>query len=165
MGKSPEFSPSLHASYCVTVVGSTPVESKCIQDALNGVVDSLKFELRCTLRASDSSFRADVVHAIVFTPGGIAQAMPPDVEAVRAATKPGTCRAYLLVCSGTETLPTAGLLDDFIQRTPTHTPDEIADQIIRFFQEVDNLNRRSTRLAFRDLTCWVPTGSSACFGR
>jgi hypothetical protein len=94
-----------------------------------------------------------VIHAIVFTRASLARATPSDVAAVRSATKPGTCRVYLSVSSGEP--PPAGVnpLDDFIQRTLTNSADAVAQQIIAFFREADDLNRRSTLFGMRDLTC------------
>ena len=60
---------------------------------------------------------------------------------------------YLLIADRTESTPAAGLLDDFIQRSSGHEPDEIATQIAGFFREAESLNRRTTPLALRDKLC------------
>lgn len=145
--------PRSAASFCVTLVGTTPAESDDLEDALHSTGGSLAFEIRREPSAASSSFPAEAIHAIVFTPTSLAQAMPADVDAVRAATKPGTCRVYLLVSPGASSPSGASRLDDFIQRTPTPSSDAIAEQIVGFFREADHLNRRSTLLALRDLTC------------
>jgi len=46
-------------------------------------------------------------------------------------------------------------LDDFIQRSHAHGYAAIAEEIITFFRQEDSLNRLSTSLAFRDMTCLV----------
>jgi hypothetical protein len=47
----------------------------------------------------------------------------------------------------------ASILDDFIQRTPLHSSEGIAEQIIEFFEEADDLNRRDAILGLRDAAC------------
>lgn len=144
--------PSSYASFCVTVVGSTPGESEYLEDALRYAGGTLTFEIKREPNVAGSSFPVEAVHAIVFTPTGLAQATSADVDALRSAMKPGTCRVYLFVCPGASSSGVS-LLDDFIQRTHTHGADSVAEQIIGFFREADDLNRRSSLLHFRDFTC------------
>lgn len=140
-------------SFCATLVGSTPAESDDLEDALRRASGSFTFKMKRVPSASSSCFPVEVTHAIVFTPTSLAGTIAADVDAVRSATKPGTCRVYLLVSLGSLPPPGASPLDDFIQRTPTHGANAVAGQIIAFFREADNLNRRSTLLALRDRTC------------
>ena len=142
-----------YAPFCVTVVGSNPAESVYLETALRRVRGSLPFAIRRVSSVACSTFPVDTIHAIVFTPTSLAQAMPVDVETVRSATKPGTCRVYLFVGPGASPPSSVSLLDEFIQRTPTHGSESIAEQIVAFFREADDLNRHSTLLAFRDFTC------------
>jgi TIR domain len=141
------------ASFCVTLVGFTPAESTDLGDALRRAGGPLTFEIKREPSAAAASFPESVIHAIVFTPIGLSQATPADVDAIRSATKSGTCRAYLSVAPGSVLTPSVGLLDDFIQWTPTHDFVAIAEKVIAFFREADDLNRRSTPLAVRDMTC------------
>jgi len=156
----PEFSdpsfkrfPSSATSFRVTLVGSTPAESADLEDALRRAGGPLTFEVIREPSAAASSFPLEAIHAIVFTPTSLVRATAADVSAVRSATMPGTCRVYLLVPPDSSPPSGASPLDDFIQRTPTHSADAVAGQIIAFFREADDLNRRSTLLGLRDLTC------------
>jgi TIR domain len=147
--------PLSHASFCVTLIGFASVESNNIESALHSAGGSSRFEIRRERSAAGASFPTEVIHAIVFTPRGLSKATAADVDAIRSATKPGTCRVYvyLSVAPGSAPPPGVSCLDDFIQRTPTHGYATIAEQIIAFFREANDFNRRSTPLAFRDLTC------------
>lgn len=153
MNNSATHSSSSGASFRVTLIGSTPAESADLDESLHRVERPLKFETTRAPSAAASSYPAEIVHAIVFTPAGLAAAAPADVDAVRSATRLGTCRVYLLAPVGSLPQSGVGPIDDFIQRTLTHTAGAVADQVIAFFQEADDLNRRSTLLDLRDRTC------------
>ena len=153
MNQSEKHSPISSPNYCVTVIGSTPTEYERLEDALNANSGLARFNMRHELSASLSSFPVTTVHAIVLTPTSLALVTGADVVAVRKATKPGTCRVYLLIADRMESTPTASLLDDFIQRSSGHEPNEIATQIAGFFREAESLNRRTTPLALRDKLC------------
>lgn len=142
-----------HASFCVTLIGFTSAESDDMEDALHLAGGSSRFEIKRERSASGASFPAEVIHAIVFTPTGLVHATPADVDAIQSATKPGTCRVYLSVAPGTASPSGKSSLDDFIQFTSAHGSAAIAKEIIAFFREADDLNRRSTPLAFRDMAC------------
>jgi len=153
MGQSDRQSPRLCTSYCVTLVGATPAVSENLEDAFRSIGGSLTFEIRCKPAAGDISYPMEAVHAIIFTPTNLTQATLADVDTLRSVTKLGTCRVYLLISPGSSPPPDTSPLDDFLQRTPTRGADAIAQQIIEFFREADDLNRRSTLLALRDRTC------------
>jgi len=140
-----------HAPFCVTLVAFDSPEAQDIEAVLRHAGGSLSFTIRRERSASGASYPAEVVHAIVFSLTGLVQATGADVDTVRSATKPGTCRVYLPSASGAASPPAAGGLDDFIQRTPAHDYAVIAEEIIAFFREADKLNRHSTPLAFRDM--------------
>lgn len=142
-----------HPSFCVTLIGFTPAESDNMEGALRLAGGSTRFDIKRVKTASSASLPLRVIHAIVFTPTGLMQATAADEKAIRAATKPGTCRVYLSAAPGAVPSPGESRLDDFIQRTPTHGSAAIAKEVIAFFREADDLNRRSTPLAFRDMAC------------
>jgi hypothetical protein len=139
----------------VTLVDFASPEATDFESALRRTAGSLGLTVRCERSASGASYRAAVIHAIVFSPRGLAQMTTQDVNVIRSATELGTCRVYLSIASGTAPLPEESRLDDFIQRTHTHGFATIAEEIITFFRQADSLNRRSTPLAFRDITCLV----------
>src|SRR4051812_8950812 len=106
MERSNQNSPPLEPHYCVTVVGSTEAELKQLEEALRGVAAGVALEVRGVSTAANGTFPQTRIHAIVFTPESVGQLTPADVDAVRVATKPGTCRVYLLAKAGT--LPPTG---------------------------------------------------------
>lgn len=145
--------PLSRASFRVTLVGSVPAEWDDLEAALGRAGGSLTFAVKRQPSATTASFPLEAIHAIVFTPTSRARMTATDVDAVRSATEPGTCRIYLLVPPDSSAPRGASPLDEFIQRTPMHDPDAVAGQIIAFFREADDLNRRSTLLGLRDRTC------------
>lgn len=140
------------SSFRVTLVGLTSAEAGDLEDALHRVVGPIPIEVRRE-PGPLGSFPLETIHAIVFTPASLMRATAGDIGAVRSATEPGTCRVYLLAAPGPAPRGSTRPLDQFIQRTPAHGVEELAGQIIAYFREADDLNRRSTRLALRDLTC------------
>src|SRR5258708_3174541 len=83
----------------------------------------------------------------------LARANTEDVEIIRAVTALGTCRAYLVAFDGSVGESHNSQLDEFIQRSPDHSVNTIAQQIIGFFREADALNRCSTHRGGRDAAC------------
>ncbi|MCK4792690.1 MAG: toll/interleukin-1 receptor domain-containing protein [Desulfobacteraceae bacterium] len=142
-----------YAPFRVTLLGFTSVEASDIEGALRQAGESFRYEVRREGSASGAFFPAEVIHAIVFTSQGVVQVTAEDVNAIRSATKPGTCRVYLADTPGAAPPAGTSRLDDFIQRTSANGCAAVAEQIIAFFQEADNLNRHNTPLAFRDMTC------------
>jgi hypothetical protein len=141
------------APFRVTLIGSTAAEWTDFKGILRHTGVSVPLMIKHEPAIAGVPFPREVVHAIVLTPTGIAHLTSVDVDAIRLAMKPGTCRVYLLVAQGEALPPNESLLDDFIQRTSDHGSNAIAQQIIAFFREADDFNRRNTFLAFRDLTC------------
>ncbi|MBK9315392.1 MAG: hypothetical protein IPM55_14290 [Acidobacteria bacterium] len=125
------------ASFRVTLIGLTHAESADLDEALHRVERPLKFETTRSPSIAASRFPAEIVRAIVLTPSSLAVAAPEDMEAVRSAGRLGTCRVYLLAPAGSSPQSGVGPIDDFIQRTLTHTAGAVADQIIAFFQEAE----------------------------
>ncbi len=140
-------------SFCVTLIGFTPVESEDMEGVLLLASRSTRFDIKREKIVSSASFPIQVIHAIVFTPLGLMQSTAADENVIRSATKLGTCRVYLTAAQGIEPSPGANRLDDFIQRTPMTGSTEVSKKIFEFFREAYDLNRRSTRLAFRDKVC------------
>ncbi len=141
------------ASFCVTIIGTSPAESEALENALHRISGTLNPAIRRHPAVAGLPFPERQVHAIVLTPAALGRTTPQDANTVRQVTRPGTCRVYLLVCPGTPDQTGDSLLDDFIQRTRGHSPEAIAEQVIEFFREAGLLNRRSTLLAFRDFVC------------
>lgn len=139
--------------FAVTLIDDSANEVNNLRDALLATSGSLQFALKHEVRSGASSFPREAVHAIVFTPSSLARATTAEVDVIRSAMKPGTCRAYLFVPDERPPSAEVSPLDDFVQRTGAHGVDAVAKQIIAFFRDADNLNRRSTRLAFRDIAC------------
>jgi hypothetical protein len=137
----------------VTLVGFSLAESVSVEEALRRIPGPLTFTVKREPTAAAASFPLDEVHAIVFTQTGLAQATAADVETIRSATEPGTCRAYVLESDRLASSVAGSPLDDFIQRTSIRDVDSLANQICRYFREADDINRRSAPLALRDITC------------
>ena len=139
-------------TFTVTLIDGTAGDLGNLERALRQAGGSLRFAIRHKARPVASSFPLAAVHAIVFTPNSLARATAADVDVIRSAMKPGTCRVYLLVPNGIPP-PTGGSpLEDFVQRTNAYGVDAVAEHIIAFFRDADDLNRRSTLFALRDVT-------------
>lgn len=152
MDSSSEQIPS-RAPFCVTLVGVTPTQANVFEDALRKTAISFRITVRFMGTVSEASYHEAVIHAIVLTPKAIAEVSEGDVDVIRSATNLGTCRVYRSDAAGADTSPKESCLDEFIQRTKDHGYAAIAHEIICFFREADIINRRTTPLAFRDMTC------------
>lgn len=139
--------------FCVTLINFSPAEAKDFDEKLRLPSGSLRFNVRSVRSASDASYSASVIHAIVFNMQSIAQITHGDETVIRSATGLGTCRVYLSMDSVPGPPPELIRFDDFLQRTASNDSTGIASEISSFFQEADHLNRRSTLLAFRDKVC------------
>ncbi|MFZ4802651.1 MAG: toll/interleukin-1 receptor domain-containing protein [Chlorobium sp.] len=137
----------------ITLVGFNSTESNKIESALSSAGGFSKFHIRREEAVSGTSFSVRVIHAIVFSLIGLENVTDADVNIIRSATKLGTCRVYLAVETGSASSIGVSLLDDFIQTSSVHGFDALAKQIITFFREADDLNRRNMFPAFRDRIC------------
>jgi hypothetical protein len=136
--------------FCVTLIDFSQAETKDFDEKLHLASGSQRFNIRHIRSASDAPYPASVIHAIVFNMQSIAQITHGDETVIRTATDLGTCRVYLSMDSAPGPLPELSRFDDFLQRTASNDFKGIATEINSFFQEADQLNRRSTLLAFRD---------------
>jgi hypothetical protein len=139
--------------FCVTLIHFSSNEEIDFKKRFSYVDNSLRLSLRSEKKVSDAIYHDSVVHAIVFNYDGLKSITNEDENIIRAASKLGTCRIYLVVQSGSKQPYENSRLDDFIQRTSQNNSEAISVDIISFFREADELNRRSTLLAFRDGLC------------
>lgn len=142
-----------HLPFCVTLVDFDPAAAAEFEGVLRQDFEHLRVAVRCERGLSDASYPAEVVHAIVLTPGAIARMTERDMEVVRSETGLGTCRVYLSDGAGPPAPPEAGRLDEFIQRTQGRGPRAVAKEVAAFFLGADDLNRRDTPRAVRDRAC------------
>lgn len=141
------------STFTVTFIDDNADNLRDIERALRQAGGSFKFVITHKASPASCSFPLEPVHAIVFTANSLARATAADVDVIRAAMKPGTCRVYLLVPNGQAPPPAGSALDEFVQRTDAHTADAVAAIIIAFFRNADELNRRAVFLGVRDRLC------------
>ena len=144
-----------HAHFCVTLVDFDPAQASDFEDALRQIADTFRITVRRERSVSQASYPKRVTHAIVFTPNAIIQLSKRDEDTLRSVTNVETCRIYLSDAEGLSALPQGRHFDEFIQQTQVQGYTSVANEIISFFREAYSLNRHSTLLAFRDMTCLV----------
>lgn len=141
------------ATFWVTLAGFNAAESADMENKLRQAGNASRYAVRTVESISGTAFPPQIVHAIVFTPAGLARVIPADEQVIRSATALGTCRLYLASPSGGLEAGPGSRLDDFIQRTSRHDLPAVAEEIVGFFHEADALNRCSTQRALRDMAC------------
>jgi len=143
----------LNNSFCVTLINFSSIEEIDFKERLRITNKTFRLTVRSEKKVSDATYPDSVVHAIVFNYEGLKMITNNDENIIRSASKLGTCRIYLVTQSGSKITNVNSRLDDFIQRTSQNSFEAIVQEIISFFSEADQLNRRSTLLAFRDRLC------------
>jgi hypothetical protein len=139
--------------FCVTLINFSSLEENDFKERLRNIDNSFRLIVRSAKKASDTIYPESVVHAIVFNHESLKSISNEDENIIRTSTKSGTCRIYLIIESDASYSYISNRLDDFIQRTSQNSLEAISQEIICFFREADQLNRRSTLLAFRDSLC------------
>jgi hypothetical protein len=150
---SPNVDAAKPASFCVTLIGFPAAEFRAVEAALGRARGSLAYATRSVPSASGSPFQPSQVHAIAFTPESLTRVTAEDEEIIRRVTALGTCRAYVVAFEDHVADWNVSWLDEFIQRSPDHSANTVAQQIISFFSESDGLNRYSTHRGIRDAAC------------
>ena len=140
-------------SFCVTLINFGLSEEIDFKERLINIDKYFKLMVRSVKNVSDTIFEDSLVHAVVLNYDSLKSISDEDESVIRSASKLGTCRIYCVVQNDSVYSYESSRLDDFIQRTSQNSSETIAKEIISFFKEADQLNRRSTFLAFRDAMC------------
>lgn len=139
--------------FCVTLISFSSKEEVDFKERLINVENSIRLSIRSEKKVSDTTYPDSVINAIAFNHEGLKLITNEDENIIRSASKLGTCRIYLVTRNSSKLAYENSRLDEFIQRTSQNSFEAIAQEIISFFREADQLNRRSTLFAFRDSLC------------
>src|SRR5947209_5725853 len=150
---SPNLDATKPASFCVTLIGYPAPELRALEVALSRTWGTLDYTTRSVPSTVGSSFLPSQIHAVAFTPASLARVTAGDAEIIRAATALGTCRAYLVAFEDHGRGSDISRLDEYIQRSPDHNANTVAQQILAFFREAVALNRYATHRGIRDSAC------------
>ena len=139
--------------FCVTLINLSSKEEVDFNQSITSINKAIRLTIRSEKKASDAIYSETTVHAIVFNHESLNLITNEDENIIRSASKSGTCRIYLLAQNGSIHSYENSRLDDFIQRTSQNSIEAITQELLSFFKEADQLNRRSTLFAFRDWFC------------